>query len=92
MTPSSSSRRRDARDCPHCGARGILPLHQEPDDDAVDGKIENPVMICPNCQQEFRATGMTWMGAVSVADMTDNEIDDLVEVLSEQLAELAREM
>ena len=45
---------RDARDCPQCGARGILPLHQEPGEGAEPGTIENPVMICPICDEEFR--------------------------------------
>ncbi len=50
----------DARHCPRCGASGILPLAQprEP-----DGTIKNPLMICPVCDDAFRATGMTWLGA-----------------------------
>ena len=77
----SSDRVRDARACPQCGARGILPLHQEPDEGAVAGTIENPVMICPVCEAEFHTTGMVWMGAVDVGDMTDAELDELTEVL-----------
>ena len=83
-------RRRDARDCPQCGARGILPLHQDRQDDALPGTIENPVMICPVCDEKFRATGMTWMGAVDVGDMTDAEFHEFAEVLSAQLLEMAR--
>lgn len=81
MSPSQP----DARDCPQCGARGVLPLHQDPGERALPGTIENPVMICPICQQEFTATAMTWLGAVSLADLSDNEIDDLVEVLARQM-------
>jgi hypothetical protein len=40
---------RDARDCPQCGARGILPLDQEPCEGAAPGTIKNPVMPCPVC-------------------------------------------
>jgi len=32
-------------------------------------------MICPVCEDEFRATGMKWLGGFNVADMTDDEID-----------------
>ena len=77
MTSSPSSGRRDARDCPRCGVMGILPLHQEPGDGAVTGTIENPVMICPVCETEYRATGVTWMGAVSVADLSDDQCHDV---------------
>jgi hypothetical protein len=81
---------RDARRCPQCGARGILPLHQDPGEDAIPGTIENPVMICPVCDEEFRATGMTWMGAWSLADMTDAELDELTDVLIARMGEVAR--
>jgi len=49
--------RRDARNCPRCGALGILPLAQphEPDRGIVD-----PTMLCPVCEVEFTATGMTY--------------------------------
>jgi len=66
--------RRDARHCPRCGAMGILPLDQPAE---VNGEIEDPVMICPLCEEEFRATGMRWLGAFDVADVTDEEIHDL---------------
>jgi hypothetical protein len=51
---------------------GILPLDQPAGD---HGQIEDPVMICPVCEEEFRTTGMKWLGAFNVADMTDDEID-----------------
>ena len=34
--------RRDARHCPHCGARGILPLDQPKE---PSGAIQDPVML-----------------------------------------------
>ena len=49
-----------ARHCPHCGALGILPLDQPHDE---RGWIVDPVMLCPICEVEFRATGVTWLGA-----------------------------
>jgi hypothetical protein len=67
--------RRDARHCPQCGAMGILPLGQPAGD---HGEIQDPVMICPICDDEFRATGMRWLGAFSppnLADITDDELD-----------------
>jgi phage terminase large subunit GpA-like protein len=64
--------RRDARHCPRCGAMGILPLEQLSGD---HGEIQDPVMICPGCNEEFRATGMRWLGVFNVAEMTDEEID-----------------
>jgi len=82
MSPSDS----DARDCPQCGARGVLPIHQDPGEGAISGTIDNPVMTCPVCQKEFRATGMTWLGPVSVADLTDDQIDDFVKALVRQMA------
>ena len=51
----------DARHCPTCGARGILPLDQPKDE---RGRIVDPAMIFPSCETEFRAEGMTWLGAV----------------------------
>ncbi len=89
MTSSPSSGRRDARECPECGAMGILPLHQEPGDGVVPGTIENPVMVCPVCETEYRATNMTWIGVVSVADLTDDEIEELAEVVCAQMSEVA---
>jgi len=49
--------RRDARNCPTCGAMGILPLAQPHE---LGGGIVNPVMLCPVCEVEFTATGMTY--------------------------------
>jgi hypothetical protein len=82
--------RRDARGCPQCGVRGILPLHQEPGEGATPGTIENPVMICPVCDAEFRATGMTGMGAVSVSDMTDDELELLADAAIARMLEVTR--
>ena len=55
----------DARCCPKCGCRGILPLDQPHDE---RGRIKDPVMICPVCEDEFRATGVTWLGAFKPPD------------------------
>ena len=68
----------------------ILPLHQDPGDDAVAGTIENPVVICPVCEAESRVTGMTWMGAVNVGDMADADLDDLTDVLIAWMGEMTR--
>jgi hypothetical protein len=45
---------------PTCGALGIVPLGQprEP-----NGAIQDPVMLCPVCEVEFRATGMRYLVA-----------------------------
>jgi hypothetical protein len=67
-------------------------LEQDPGDDAIPGTIENPVMICPVCQQEFRATGMRWLGAWDIADMTDEELDEFAVALNRQLGEMAKRM
>jgi len=74
--------RRDARHCPRCGARGILPLDQpmEP-----SGAIQDPVMLCPVCGDEFRATGIRRLGASRPPDLataTDEEIERWVEGLA----------
>lgn len=69
---------------------GILPLRQDPGEDAVPGTIENPVMICPVCDVEYGATDMTWMGTVSVSDLTDDEIEEFAEVLIAQMLEVTR--
>jgi hypothetical protein len=87
-----ASQRRDARDCPQCRARGILPLDQATGEDAIPGTNENPVMMCPMCQQEFRATGMTWLGAWDVVDMTDEELHEFAAALNHQLGEMAQRM
>ena len=50
--------RRDVRDCPKCGIRGILPLDQPRD---RRGRIKNPTMLCPSCEEEFKAVGFTFM-------------------------------
>ena len=55
----------DARSCPKCGCRGILPLDQPRDE---RGRIKDPVMICPVCEDEFRATGVIWLGAFKPPD------------------------
>jgi len=70
--------RRDALHCPRCGAKGILPLDQPPNE---HGGIVDSVMICPKCNHEFRATGVTWLGAFDVADMTDEGIEELATAL-----------
>jgi len=77
----------DTRHCPTCRALGILPLDQPHD---PDGSIPDPLMLCPSCQQEFRAEGMTWLGAWDIADMTDEELEALAEALVELQDEVAR--
>jgi hypothetical protein len=57
-TSRTNEPRRDARHCPTCGALGILPLDQPRD---PTGAIQDPVMLCPVCQMEFRATGMQYL-------------------------------
>lgn len=76
---TNDPRRRDARHRPRCGAMGILPLDQPAGD---RGEIENPVMICPVCEEEFRATGVKWLGAFDVADMSDEEIHEMAEQIA----------
>jgi len=34
-------------------------------------------MLCPDCHEEFRATGVTWLGVFEVTDMTDDEIHEM---------------
>ncbi len=79
-----------ARNRPQGGARGMVPLHQETDEDAVPGTIENPIMSCPVCGAEYPATGATWMGTWSLKDMTDDEIEQFAEVLNPQMVEMAQ--
>ena len=55
-----SGERIDARICPTCWMRGILPVAQP---STPDGRIEGPVMVCPRCDVEFHATGLTLLGA-----------------------------
>jgi hypothetical protein len=50
--------RKDARHCPTCGTRGIMPLDQRRD---RRGRIKNPRMLCPSCEEEFKAEGFTFM-------------------------------
>jgi|HubBroStandDraft_1064217.scaffolds.fasta_scaffold523104_1 hypothetical protein len=79
---TNEPRRRDARHCPRCGAMGILPLDQP---GGAHGEIQDPVMICPVCDEEFTAEGMSWFGAFNVADMTDEEIHEWAERLSDAI-------
>lgn len=77
----------DARNCPTCGARGIL-LYQPSDE---RDRIANPAMLCPNCQTEFRATGVTWLGAfrpstqVGPDGLTDQQITEMAEAMADAL-------
>lgn len=70
----------DARRCPTCGARGILLLDQPSD-----------IMLCPNCQTEFRTTGVTWLGAVRPSTevgpdgLTDEQIAEMAEAMADAL-------
>jgi hypothetical protein len=57
-TPESA--RPSTRHCPTCGALGILPLDQPRGE---HGEIVDPIMLCPVCEVEYRATGVTWLGA-----------------------------
>jgi hypothetical protein len=45
---------------------GILPLDQPR---GPTGAIKDLVMICPMCEDEFRATGATWLGAFRPPDL-----------------------
>ena len=68
---------------------GILPLDRSRNE---GGGIDDPVMICPACGDEFRATVMTWLGASRppLGDMPDEEIDEwaaeFVEAIAARLA------
>jgi hypothetical protein len=78
--------RQDSRSCPGCGAMGILSLDQPREE---GGRIVEPVMLCPVCDDEFTATGMTWMGAVpvdAIDEMSDEEFEALVDRIAEGLA------
>ena len=46
----------DARECPLCGTRGILPLDQERQ---PGGGFSSPVMICPADGNRWEATGFS---------------------------------
>ncbi len=72
--------RRDARCCPDCGARGILPLAQPR---TRDGSINNPLMICPVCEVEFRADGARWLGVfppTPAYSESDSEAPELLDI------------
>lgn len=70
----------DPRRCPRCGAMGILPLDQP---HSEHGEIVGPVMLCPICEEEFRADGTTWLGAVELADMADQEIEEAARAIDD---------
>jgi len=73
----------DARHCPRCGARGILPLDQPR---GPNSKIEDPIMICPDCEEEFVATEWTWLGASRPpVDGTDEELEAWVDAFVERI-------
>lgn len=80
----------DARHCPSCCTQGILPLDRLSDE---RDRIANPVMHCPNCQTEFRATGVTWLGAfrpsteVGPEGLTDEQIAEMAEAMADVLWE-----
>jgi len=47
-------------------------------------------MICPVCEEEFRAKGVTWLGAFSppnVADMTDDETVEAAKAIGDWFRE-----
>jgi len=78
-----------ARHCPTCGTLGILPLDQPRDE---RGRIVDPVMLCPVCDREFRATGLTWLGAVEVpADWDELPEDEKMEVARGMAREMQRQ-
>jgi len=58
---TNSPRRRDAPSLPPVWSHGDTPLDQPAGD---GGEIQDPMMICPICEEEFRATGMTWLGSL----------------------------
>jgi hypothetical protein len=60
---------------------GILPLEQPAGSQC---EIEGPVMICPVYCEEFGATGMKWLGTLDIADMSDEQFDELAEALFER--------
>src|SRR5579864_9541528 len=45
---------------------GILPLDQP---SSEHGQIQDPVMICPICDDEFQAIGIRWRGRSTSATM-----------------------
>jgi len=38
-------------------------------------------MIFPVCEEKFRATRMRWHGAFDIADMSDEQLDELADAL-----------
>lgn len=62
LTPSPVADPHDARDCPRCGVGGILPLDQDAGEDMDLGFYNNPVLICPICDEVFRSTATVWTG------------------------------
>ncbi len=73
--PSTDEPRRDARHCPTCGALGIVPLDQPR---KANGAIQDPVMICPVCEVEFRAAGMRYLAArppEGFVELSEEEVD-----------------
>jgi len=78
-------RRRDARCCPDCGARGILPLDQP---HTPEGGIEDPIMICPICETEFRAVGATWLGAIRPPQDWETQAEEAKSEAAQRIAEI----
>ena len=83
--------RHDARHCPRCDAHGILPLDQPRNE---GGAIVDPVMICPVCRDEFRAEGVTWLGAVpppNIAEASNEELEEWAGQAAAMLRDRANE-
>jgi len=40
-------------------------------------------MVCPVFQDEFRATGMKWLGAFKVSEVGDEQLDELSEHITD---------
>jgi hypothetical protein len=59
-TSRTNEPRRDARHCPTCRTLGILPLDQPRE---ANGAIQDPLMLCPECEVKFTATGMRYLVA-----------------------------
>jgi hypothetical protein len=72
---STNEPRRDARHCPTCGALGIVSLEQTRE---ANGAIQDPTMLCPIRELEFRATGMRYLVArppEGFGPLSDREAD-----------------
>jgi len=81
MAPRES----DARHCPRCGTRGVLPLDQAHD---PSGAIVDPTLLCPDCGNEFLAIGMTWLGAFKPPDEgIDSWATDIATVVTGRVRE-----